>query len=55
MRYVPVAEVHEDADQIVAVDVSVLVEVGRGERDLKVATGDNADNAANRRVEVIVR
>jgi flagellar motor protein MotB len=29
--------------------------VGRGERDLKVATADNVDNAVNRRVEVIVR
>jgi outer membrane protein OmpA-like peptidoglycan-associated protein len=36
-------------------DRSQMSAVGRGERDLKVATGDNADNAANRRVEVIVR
>lgn len=36
-------------------DRSEMSAVGRGERDLKVATGDNVDNAANRRVEVIVR
>ena len=36
-------------------DRSQMSAVGRGERDLKVATGDNADNAVNRRVEVIVR
>ena len=29
--------------------------VGRGERELKEATADNVSNAANRRVEVIVR
>ena len=36
-------------------DRSQMSAVGRGERDLKIATGDNVDNAANRRVEVIVR
>ena len=36
-------------------DRSEMSAVGRGERDLKVATGDKVDNAANRRVEVIVR
>lgn len=36
-------------------DRSQMSAVGRGERDLKVATGDNVDSAANRRVEVIVR
>jgi outer membrane protein OmpA-like peptidoglycan-associated protein len=36
-------------------DRSVMSAVGRGERDLKVPTGDNVGNAANRRVEVIVR
>jgi outer membrane protein OmpA-like peptidoglycan-associated protein len=36
-------------------DRSQLSAVGRGERELKVATGDDVDNAANRRVEVIVR
>lgn len=36
-------------------DRSVMTAVGRGERELKEATGDNVGNAANRRVEVIVR
>jgi outer membrane protein OmpA-like peptidoglycan-associated protein len=36
-------------------DRSQMSAVGRGERDLRVATADNVDNAANRRVEVIVR
>jgi outer membrane protein OmpA-like peptidoglycan-associated protein len=36
-------------------DRSQMSAVGRGERDLKVATGDNVDSAVNRRVEVIVR
>lgn len=36
-------------------DRSEMSAVGRGERDLKVATADDTDNAANRRVEVIVR
>ena len=36
-------------------DRSQMSAVGRGERDLKVASGDNVDNAINRRVEVIVR
>jgi outer membrane protein OmpA-like peptidoglycan-associated protein len=36
-------------------DRSQMSAVGRGERELKVSTGDNVDNAANRRVEVIVR
>ena len=33
----------------------MLTAVGRGERDLAVATGDGVANAENRRVEVIVR
>ena len=33
----------------------VLTAVGRGERDLLVPTADGVANAANRRVEVIVR
>ena len=36
-------------------DRSIMSAVGRGERELKEATGDNVSNAANRRVEVIVR
>ena len=36
-------------------DRSEMSAVGRGERDLKVATADNFDSAVNRRVEVIVR
>lgn len=36
-------------------DRSQMSSVGRGERELKVATADNVDNAANRRVEVTVR
>lgn len=36
-------------------DRSLLSAVGRGERELKEPTVDNIDNAANRRVEVIVR
>lgn len=36
-------------------DRSIMTAVGRGERDLKQATADNVDNAANRRVEVTVR
>ena len=36
-------------------DRSQMSAVGRGERELKVPTVDNIDNAANRRVEVIVR
>jgi outer membrane protein OmpA-like peptidoglycan-associated protein len=36
-------------------DRSLMSAVGRGERELKVATDDNIDSAANRRVEVIVR
>jgi OOP family OmpA-OmpF porin len=36
-------------------DKSQMSAVGRGERDLKQATADNVGNAANRRVEVIVR
>ena len=36
-------------------DRSEMSAVGRGERDLTVATGDKVDKAANRRVEVIVR
>ena len=36
-------------------DRSQMSAVGRGERELKQATADNVSNAANRRVEVIVR
>jgi outer membrane protein OmpA-like peptidoglycan-associated protein len=36
-------------------DRSIMSAVGRGERELKEATADNVSNAANRRVEVIVR
>jgi outer membrane protein OmpA-like peptidoglycan-associated protein len=36
-------------------DRSIMSAVGRGERELRVPTADNVDNAANRRVEVIVR
>lgn len=36
-------------------DPSEITTVGRGERDLRVQTGDGVRNSANRRVEVIVR
>lgn len=36
-------------------DRSMMSAVGRGERELKVPTVDNVANAANRRVEIIVR
>ena len=36
-------------------DKTQLSAVGRGERELKLATADNVDSAVNRRVEVIVR
>ncbi len=36
-------------------DKSIMSAVGRGERELKEPTVDNISNAANRRVEVIVR
>jgi outer membrane protein OmpA-like peptidoglycan-associated protein len=36
-------------------DRSVMSAVGRGEREPKLATADNVDSAANRRVEVLVR
>ena len=36
-------------------DRSLMSAVGRGERELKEPTMDNISNAANRRVEVIVR
>ena len=36
-------------------DRSVMSAVGRGEREPKVATADNVNNAENRRVEVTVR
>lgn len=36
-------------------DRSIMSAVGRGERELKEPTVDNIGNAANRRVEVIVR
>ena len=37
------------------IDRSLMTAVGRGERELKEPTVDNVGNAANRRVEVIVR
>lgn len=49
------------AEQVVAMlaskgfDRKVMSAVGRGERELREATADNVENAANRRVEVIVR
>lgn len=36
-------------------DRSIMSAVGRGERELKEPTMDNVSNAANRRVEIIVR
>lgn len=36
-------------------DRSIMAAVGRGERELKEPTVDNISNAANRRVEIIVR
>lgn len=36
-------------------DRSIMTAVGRGERELKVPTGDNISSPINRRVEVIVR
>lgn len=36
-------------------DRSMMIAVGRGERELKVPTGDNVSSPINRRVEVIVR
>jgi outer membrane protein OmpA-like peptidoglycan-associated protein len=36
-------------------DRTIMSAVGRGERDLKVSTGDNVGSPINRRVEVIVR
>jgi outer membrane protein OmpA-like peptidoglycan-associated protein len=36
-------------------DRSIMSAVGRGERELKVLTGDNVSSPINRRVEVIVR
>jgi len=36
-------------------DRSIMSAVGRGERELKVPTGDNVSSPVNRRVEVIVR
>jgi len=36
-------------------DRSIMSAVGRGERELKEPTMDNISNAANRRVEIIVR
>ncbi len=36
-------------------DRSIMTAVGRGERELKVPTGDNVSSPINRRVEVIVR
>jgi outer membrane protein OmpA-like peptidoglycan-associated protein len=36
-------------------DRSIMNAVGRGERELKVPTGDNVSSPVNRRVEVIVR
>jgi outer membrane protein OmpA-like peptidoglycan-associated protein len=37
------------------VDVSIARTAGRGERELRVKTDDNIDNAENRRVEITVR
>jgi outer membrane protein OmpA-like peptidoglycan-associated protein len=37
------------------VDVGITRTSGRGERELRVQTEDNVDNAENRRVEIIVR
>ncbi len=37
------------------IDLSVLSAVGRGERDLRIPTPDGTREAANRRVEVVVR
>jgi outer membrane protein OmpA-like peptidoglycan-associated protein len=37
------------------VDVGIARTSGRGERELRVQTEDNVDNAENRRVEIIVR
>ena len=36
-------------------DRSIMTAVGRGERELRVPTGDNVSSPVNRRVEVIVR
>jgi outer membrane protein OmpA-like peptidoglycan-associated protein len=36
-------------------DRSIMTAVGRGERELRVQTGDNVSSPINRRVEVIVR
>ncbi|WP_223176473.1 OmpA family protein [Sphingomonas lutea] len=36
-------------------DRAIMSAVGRGERELKLPTGDNVGSAVNRRVEVIVR
>lgn len=36
-------------------DRAIMSAVGRGERELKVSTGDNVGSPINRRVEVIVR
>jgi outer membrane protein OmpA-like peptidoglycan-associated protein len=36
-------------------DRSIMTAVGRGERELKLPTGDNVSSPINRRVEVIVR
>lgn len=37
------------------IDPAVMSAVGRGERDLREPTEDNVSNAANRRVEVVIR
>lgn len=37
------------------VDVGITRTAGRGERELRVQTGDEVDNAENRRVEITVR
>jgi outer membrane protein OmpA-like peptidoglycan-associated protein len=37
------------------IDPALMTAVGRGERELREQTADNVANAANRRVEVIVR
>ena len=37
------------------IDPAVMSAVGRGERDLREPTADDVSNAANRRVEVVIR
>ena len=51
------ARAREILEQLVieGIDPTVMTAVGRGERELREATGDGVRSAANRRVEVIVR